>query len=84
MKKLVFIIAALSISTVAYAQTHKPPAAEPSALTQVETWTIKQWDAATASWAKEKTKWAGCQHRSADRKLSGRESWSFLYTCMNT
>ena len=84
MKKLVFIIAALAVGAgVAVAQT--PPAkAEPSTMTKVETWTTKQWNAAKATWAKDKAKWASCQRRSTEQKLEGRKSWSFLYTCMNT
>ena len=82
MKKLTFTIAVLALGTVmASAQT---PAAQPSTLTKVETWTNKQWSDAKTTWAKDKSKWANCQHQSADQKLSGRKSWSFLYTCMNT
>ena len=82
MKKLTFIIVSLAMSAgVAFAQT---PAAEPSTATKVEKWTAKQWSAAKTTWAKDKTKWADCRHQSTDQKLTGRKSWSFLYTCMNT
>jgi hypothetical protein len=53
-----------------------------STSTQVKTWTTKQWEAAKKEWAKDKTKWAACQKQSSDQKLTGRKSWSFLYTCM--
>ena len=86
MKKLAFIIAALAMGAgVAFAQTPVAPTAQPSAVTKVENWTTKQWNTAKTEWAKEeKTKWADCRQQSTDRKLAGRKSWSFLYTCMNT
>ena len=85
MKKLIFTIAIFALGTgIALAQAPAKPAAEPSTMTKVETWTNKQWSDAKTTWAKDKTKWANCQHQSADQKLSGRKSWSFLYTCMNT
>lgn len=58
------------------------PAAEPSKAAEVEKWTIEQWDAAKAKWAKEKVKWSDCQQMATDQKLTGRESWAFLYRCM--
>jgi hypothetical protein len=84
MKNLVFIISALTLSAgVVLAQTPVAPTA-PSVVTNVEHWTTKQWDAAKAGWAKDKAKWADCQHQSAEQKLTGRKSWSLLYTCMTT
>jgi hypothetical protein len=53
-------------------------------VTKVENWTSKQWNAAKTEWARDKAKWVDCQHQSTDQKLTGRKSWSFLYTCMNT
>lgn len=50
----------------------------------VSKWTQKQWDAAKAKWAKQKDKWNGCNKQAADKKLSGRDSWSFIYTCMTS
>ncbi len=50
----------------------------------VSKWTQKQWDAAKAKWAKQKDKWNSCNKQAADKKLSGRDSWSFLYTCMTS
>jgi hypothetical protein len=89
MKKFAFVIAALAIGAgVAFAQTPGTPTAQPSgqpsAVTTVENWTTKEWNAAKTKWAKEKTKWADCQQQSTDQKLTGRKSWSFLYSCMNT
>jgi hypothetical protein len=62
--------------------TISAPASEPSKAAEVEKWTIEQWDAAKAKWAKEKEKWSGCQQQATDQKLTGRESWAFLYRCM--
>jgi hypothetical protein len=87
MRKFTAIMAALAIAALtmdagaAFAQTTGPDAAT----TKVENWTTAQWNAAKAEWAKDTAKWAGCQQRSADRKLTGWwESWSFLYTCMTS
>ena len=38
-----------------------PDSARPSAASQVEKWTIKQWDEAKREWAKDKKKWADCR-----------------------
>jgi hypothetical protein len=86
MKKFALTIAALAISAgVAFAQTPAAqPSGQPSAVTTVENWTAKEWNAAKTKWAKEKTKWADCQQQSTDQKLTGRKSWLFLYNCMNT
>ena len=80
----VVTLATLAVSGVAYAQTPTPspkPSA-PSAASQVETWTKKQWDTAQKEWVKDKKKWADCQNQSKSKKLSGRKNWSFLYDCM--
>ena len=91
------ILTAFAVSGTAIAQTPAtPPAAKtaplaaapdsakPSAAAQVENWTTKQWDAAKREWAKDKKKWADCNKQSKDKKLEGRKSWSFLYTCMKS
>ena len=68
----------------AFAQTVEP-AGKPMAATtseKIEGWTVKQWNAATVEWAKDKTEWASCQKQVSGKKLSGRASWSFLYDCM--
>ena len=55
-----------------------------SATEDVSKWTQKQWNAAKAKWVKQKDKWNSCNKQATDKKLSGRESWSFLYTCMTS
>ena len=61
-----------------------PPAqaAAPSMLTEIENWTEQQWDAAKAKWMSENAKWTECERQVTDQKLTGRQSWVFLYRCM--
>ena len=59
-----------------------PASSEPPDVSKVEKWTQKEWDNAVKEWAQDKGKWAVCQEQSKAKKLSGRESWSFLYRCM--
>jgi hypothetical protein len=61
-----------------------PISQPPSTTAKVETWTKEQWAAARKEWSKDKAKWANCRKQSKDQKLSGRDSWSFLYTCMTS
>jgi hypothetical protein len=92
-----FVVAALVASGVAFAQAPAnpaettPPAAtapaaggEPTAAEQVEKWSRKQWTAAQKKWSKDKAKWADCRKQAKDQTLSGRKSWSFIYSCMTT
>jgi hypothetical protein len=84
-RNYVFIAAAVTVAAIgscgaALAQTPAPSG--PSTVAQVETWTTQQWEAAKAKWAQNTTKWTDCKKQSNARKLEGRESWSFLYTCM--
>ena len=65
------------------------PAAPPSisaqasqTVTDVSTWTRKQWRAAKAKWQEEKTAWNGCQNEAKAQNLAGRKNWQFLYECM--
>jgi hypothetical protein len=58
------------------------PSSTSSKIDDVSKWTSKQWNRAKAEWAKEKEKWADCEKRSKDQNLTGRESWSFLASCM--
>ena len=82
MKRLAVIIAALTIGAgVAFAQSSAAPT---SAVTNVEKWTTKQWNSAKKEWAKDEAKWTDCRQQSTKQKLTGRKSWSFLYTCMTT
>lgn len=55
-----------------------------SKIDDVSQWTSKQWNRAKAEWEKEKQKWARCRKQSKDQNLSGRESWSFFASCMNS
>jgi hypothetical protein len=72
-------------STAAKTQTAPATASSASAASsRVETWTRKQWDSAQKQWAKDKTRWSGCQKQSGEKHLDGRKSWSFLYTCMTS
>ena len=81
--------------TFSLAQTTSQPQSSPTQSTgksmsdtikstaeDVSKWTQKQWDEAKAKWAKEKDKWESCNKKASDQKLEGRNSWSFLYTCM--
>jgi hypothetical protein len=88
-----FVFAVMSLSA-ALAQTpatsppqnapSTPPAqtAEPSMVTQIENWTEAQWEAAKATWMRENAKWTECERQATDQKLTGRQSWVFLYKCM--
>jgi hypothetical protein len=49
---------------------------------EVKNWTRKKWNAAKREWKKDKAKWDACNVKSADKKLKGKASWSFLYDCM--
>jgi len=60
-----------------------PPSAA-SKIDDVSQWTSQQWNRAKAKWEKEKEKWDGCQKQSNDQNLTGRESWSFLASCMTS
>ena len=80
--------AALIGTGTARAQT-QTPAAPPSisgqaaqTMTDVSSWTRKQWRAAKAKWQAEKTAWNGCQTEAKAQNLSGRKNWQFLYDCM--
>ena len=71
-------ISAASIPTASFAQATK----DSSKTEDVSKWTQKQWNAAKVKWMKEKDKWSSCNKQAANEKLSGRKSWSFIYTCM--
>ena len=90
---LAFALGVSGFAGEGFAQTTKPPSTaasatstpattKPSEVTKVETWTQQQWDTAKAEWAKDKTRWSACQKQSRAKKLDGRKSWSFLYSCM--
>jgi hypothetical protein len=67
-------------SHVALAQTTPPASPMSSKIDDVTQWTTQQWNRAKANWEKETGKWADCQKQAKD--LTGRESWSFLASCM--
>lgn len=71
-------ILATSIPTTSFAQASR----DASKTEDVSKWTQKQWNTAKAKWMKEKDKWASCNKQATNEKLSGRKSWSFIYTCM--
>jgi hypothetical protein len=50
----------------------------------VSKWTRKQWNSAKTKWSKERGKWTSCNKQATRKKLSGRKSWSFVYTCMTS
>jgi hypothetical protein len=86
---LLIMALAVSAATFAYAQGQTAPQSktkpEPTPTMKFEDvtkWTQEQWNAAVAKWSKEKVKWGDCQKQADAKKLSGRESWSFLYGCM--
>lgn len=62
--------------------TAKPIAVVSAKMEDISNWTKKEWYAAKAKWVKEKVKWADCQTQTVEKKLSGRKSWPFLYSCM--
>jgi len=77
-------IAILGVVTSAAvrAQTTTPSSSASSNIDDVSEWTSRQWNRAKAKWEQEKEKWADCQRQSKDQNLTGRESWSFLASCM--
>jgi hypothetical protein len=82
MLTLLVSASALAQSPTQPQSTTKPAETSATKMEDVSKWTQKQWDAAKAKWSKEKVKWAGCQKQANEKKLSGRESWSFYYDCM--
>lgn len=85
------ILAAIILSGIAPGALHSqtavspPPktqTAKPSAVSAVESWTKKQWEAAKKEWTKDTKKWADCNKSAQKQKLEGRKSWSFIYSCM--
>jgi hypothetical protein len=60
------------------------PPSTASKIDDVSQWTSKQWNRAKAKWEKETDKWADCQKQSKDQNLTGRNSWSFLASCMTS
>lgn len=74
---------ATSAETPAVAPAAAKPATPSSSVANVENWSRREWHKARREWMKDKTKWADCRHQAKAKNLSGRNSWSFLYDCMN-
>jgi hypothetical protein len=47
-------------------------------------WSKTQWNAAKAKWSQEQAKWDACNKKAADQKLTGRQSWSLIASCMTS
>jgi hypothetical protein len=62
--------------------TTTAPTSASSTVTNVEKWTNDEWEAAKAKWSAENAKWGGCEQQATDQKLTGRQSWVFIYKCM--
>jgi hypothetical protein len=62
--------------------TTSAPTSASSTVADVEKWTTDEWEAAKAKWAAENTKWGNCEQQATDQKLTGRQSWIFIYKCM--
>ncbi len=77
---LTIMALALGAAEFAFAQGQTSP--QPATKPAPAPWTQEQWNAAKAKWSKETVKWGDCQKQADAKKLAGRESWSFLYTCM--
>jgi len=81
-------IAQTPASPPAQSSPSTPPSSPPaqtaasSMVTEIEHWTEAQWDAAKAKWMVENAKWGECERQATDQKLTGRQSWVFLYKCM--
>jgi hypothetical protein len=78
------LIASAVACGAALAPTPSAAQSTKTAVDDVSKWTQRQWSAAKAKWAKEKDKWAACNKRATDQKLTGRKSWSFIYDCMSS
>ena len=78
----IFGFATSGVSAQTAPENSKPPSSISSKIDDVSNWTVEQWNNAKMEWAKEKEKWAGCQKQADDKKLAGREDWSFLVSCM--
>jgi len=64
--------------------TTEPSPSISSKIDDISNWTSERWNRAKSEWAKEKEKWTGCQKQAEEKNLAGRESWSFLASCMKS
>jgi hypothetical protein len=83
----VAMLAAVTPGTALAQATAPPPSTSSkidSKIDDISHWTEEQWNHAKAEWAKQKEKWANCQKQAQDQNLTGRQSWSFLTSCMTS
>jgi hypothetical protein len=70
-------------SGVALAQTTTPSSSTSPKIDDVSKCTSKQWNRAKAEWERKK-KNGPTKKQSQDQNLTGRNSWSFLASCMTS
>jgi hypothetical protein len=76
------VIAGIVGTGVAFSQNRSPPAAEP--VPKVTNISKREWNRMKVQWAKQTDKWAGCNKQADDQKLTGRDSWPFIASCMTS
>jgi hypothetical protein len=80
----VTVTAHAQMSTPGQSAKPAPAAAQPSTVDEAKAWTLKKYRAARVEWMKDKAKWKSCRAENKEKKLKGKASWSFLYTCMKS
>jgi hypothetical protein len=88
----VLVVLTIAAGSAALAQStapnpSPPPSSSPtvsSTADQVKGWTLKKWNAMKHEWRKDKAKWDSCNRQAGDQKLTGKNSWAFIYDCMKT
>jgi hypothetical protein len=83
----VSLLSALALPAAAQSTAPAKPGASMSdkasaTADDVKNWTRKKWNAAKREWQKDTAKWSSCDDEAKAKKLTGRASWSFFYTCM--
>jgi hypothetical protein len=79
---VIAVIAGLIGTGVAFSQHPPAPAAAQSEKTAAIS--KHEWNKMKRQWAKQTDKWATCNKQADDQHLSGRESRSFIATCMTS
>ena len=74
------VIAALIGTGVAFSQHPS----QPSAPQPEKVISKREWNKMKQQWAKRTDKWASCNKEADDQKLSGRQGWSFIASCMTS
>jgi hypothetical protein len=82
MIKWLLAMAVIAGIGVALSQRQSQPAAAPAE--KVTTISKREWFRMKGQWAKQTDKWAGCNKQADDQKLTGRDSWSFIASCMTS